>query len=228
MKWLNKLERKFGNIYISNLMLYIVVGTLIVYIFAYLFPDLPILYYLGFDRDAIFSGQVWRVLTFILEPYCDSPVFMILSCYFYWMIGSELERAWGGFRFNLFYFVGVLGTIIGGLITGFASCHFLNLSLFLAYAAIFPDTRFMLFFIIPVKAKYIAYVDAAFLAIQFLLYIRIGLWPYSLVILIAFVNFFLFFGSIFFRKVRDHFKYRKVRKNFRSQIQMSRRDDDDE
>ena len=223
MKWLNKLERKFGRYYISSLMLYIVIGTITVFAFSYLMPDLPIPSYIGFDRSLILQGQIWRVITFILMPYDMNPIFMLISSYFYYSIGTVLENTWGGFRFNAFYFIGVIGTIIGGFITGYATCHYLNLSLFLAYAALFPNQTFLLFFFLPVKAKYIAYVDAAFLFITFL---TTPFWANRIAILVAFLNFFLFFGGTFFKKVRDHFKYKKMRKNFN--IEMSRRRMDEE
>ncbi len=69
-------------------MLYIVIGNLIVFIFDYLFPELLISSYMYFDRDAVLGGQVWRVLSFILVPFNSNPVFMLISCYFYWLIGK--------------------------------------------------------------------------------------------------------------------------------------------
>lgn len=220
MKLLNKLERKFGRYYISNLMLYLVIGNIIVFAFEFLFPDLYISSMLEFDRDLIFRGQVWRIFSFIFVPYDFNPIFMLISAYFYWMIGTQLDSAWGGFNFNVFYFTGVIGTIIGGLITGYATAHYLNLSLFLAFAAIFPNTQFLLFFFIPIKAKYLAYVDVVLLIFELV----ISSIPSKLSIIIAFANIILFFGGDFFGKIRDKFKYGKARRNFR--IHMTHRDDD--
>lgn len=223
MNLLSKLERKFGRFYIQNLMLYIVIGNLIVFIFAYLFPDLPITYYLDFDRDAVLHGQVWRVISFIFYPYDFNPIFMLISCYFYWMIGTHLEQAWGSFRFNVFYLTGVIGTLIGGFITGYATSYYLNLSLFLALAAVFPNMEFLLFFFIPIKAKYLAYVDVAFLLWDFIMCCISGQWGSVVSILVAFLNIALFFGGGFINRIKDHFKYRKTRKNFK--INMTHRDD---
>lgn len=220
MNLLNKLERKFGRFYISNLMLYLVIGNVIVFAFVYLFPDLPITSYMYFDRDLIFGGQVWRVLSFLFVPYNFNPIFMLISAYFYWLIGSQLESAWGGFRFNIFYFTGVIGTIIGGLITGYATAYYLNLSLFLAYALLFPNEEFLLMFFIPIKAKYLAYVDVVLLFWEFL----ISGWGERAAIIVAFLNIALFFGGDYFNKLRDKFRYRKTRRNFK--IQMSGRNDD--
>ncbi|MCD7731522.1 MAG: rhomboid family intramembrane serine protease [Oscillospiraceae bacterium] len=216
MKLLDKLQRKFGNIYIPNLIMYIVVGNIIVFVFSYLFPNLPIINYLSFNRSAIFSGQIWRIVSFIFEPYNYSPIFMIISCYFYWMIGTQLERAWGGFNFNVFYFTGVIGTIIGGLITGYATCYYLNLSLFLAFAIIFPNMQFLLFFFIPIKAKYLAYVDVALLLWELIQAVVYSQWGSAVSIIVAFINIAIFFGGDFTRKIIDRFRYRKVRRNFKS------------
>lgn len=220
MKWLNKLERKFGRYYIPNLMLYIVAGNIILFLFNYLFRELNLVGYVYFDRGAILAGQVWRVLTFVFVPFDASPIWMIIAAYFYWLVGSSLEKAWGGFRFNVFYFCGVLGTIIAGFITGSTDNYYLNMSLFLAFAMVFPNERFMLFFVIPIKAKYLAYVDAAFLLISFVL----SGWSGKAAIIAAFVNILIFFGGDFISGIRSRLKYRKARRNFK--MQMKHRDDE--
>ena len=93
MKWLNKLERKLGRYYISNLMLYIVIGTVVVFAFSYLLPETPIASYISFERDMIFKGQIWRIISFIFMPYSFSPIFMLISGYFYYSIGTALENS---------------------------------------------------------------------------------------------------------------------------------------
>lgn len=215
LKLLNKLERKFGRYYIPNLMLYLVVGNLIVFIFDFLFPELYISSYMYFDREAIMQGQVWRIISFVLEPYSYNPMWMLFSCYFYWLIGSQLEQVWGGFRFNVFYITGIIGTILGGLITGFASAEYLNLSLFLAFAILFPNERFLLFFIIPVKAKWLAWIDAAILIIDVITAFSFGFWQSGVCILISFLNLAVFFGTDVLGMMRINFKNRKVRREWR-------------
>ena len=168
MNLLNKLERKFGRCYISNLMLYIVIGTGIVYAFWFLAPDIPLLSFLSFDRGAIMRGQIWRVLSFIFIPESGSPISMVFWLYLYWLIGSSLEDYWGGFRFNVYYFCGALFAVIGGFITGYATVHYLNLTLFLAIAVINPNMQLLLFFFLPVKMKWLAWIDAAFLIYNFI------------------------------------------------------------
>lgn len=228
---LNKMERKFGKFYIPNLMLYIIIGSVIVFAFDYLFPELYISSFLYFDRAAIMQGQVWRILSFMICPFSSNPIFMLISSYFYWLIGSQLEQVWGGFRFNVFYFTGVIGTMIGGFITGYASAEYLNLSLFLAFAMLFPNEQFLLFFFIPVKAKWLAWIDAAFLIYDFVIALAAGFWQISLCIAISFLNIALFFGGGVINKMKINFKNRKVRREWRDvrikMISNDKKDDND-
>lgn len=209
-------------------MLYIVIGNLIVFIFDFLFPELFISSYMYFDRDAVLGGQVWRILSFILVPFNSNPVFMLISCYFYWLIGSQLEQVWGGFRFNVFYLTGIIGTIIGGFISGYASAGYLNLSLFLAFAILFPNERFLLFYFIPVKAKWLALIDAAGLLFVLIMTLAGGYWQISLCIIISFLNLALFFGGGVIQRMKVNFKSRKVRREWRDvRIKMTKYDDKD-
>lgn len=228
MNIFNKLERKFGKYYIPNLMLYLIIGNLVVFVFQYLFPEFNFESYLNFDRTAIFQGQVWRILSFVLVPYSTNPIFMLISCYFYWLIGSQLEQVWGGFRFNVFYLTGVIGTIIGGLISGYATAYYLNLSLFLAFAILFPNERFLLFYCIPVKAKWLAWFDAAFLSYNMIIFFAYGFWAAGLCILISFLNIALFFGGNLISKIKINYRSRDVRKAWRDvRIKMSENDNDE-
>ena len=241
---LNKLERKFGRYYISNLMLYIVIGTGIVYAFQYLFTDIPLWSFLTFNRDAIFRGQIWRLVSFVFIPESGNPISMLFWLYLYWFIGSSLESYWGSFRFNVYYISGAIFAMIAGLITGYATNHYLNLSLFLAMAILNSDMQLLLFFFIPVKMKWLAWLDLAVLLYDFIpvsavitaIQIKIPFgyflsvmneyWDVRILIIISLLNIALFFGGDFFNKIRDKFKYRKVRKNFKSHIKMTTYKDD--
>ena len=245
MNILNKLERKFGRYYISNLMLYIVIGTGIVFAFWFLFPDIPLMSYLTFDRNAILHGQIWRIVTFIFVPESGNPISMVFWLYLYWMFGSNLESYWGSFRFNVYYFSGALFSVIAVFITGYATNQYLNLSLFLAMAILSPNMELLLFFFIPVKMKWLAWIDVAFLVYNFipvsvivyavqthlpfayLLGLMNSYWGVRLLIIISLLNLALFFGGDFWGKIRDRFKYRKVRKNFKKNIKMTTYKDDE-
>ena len=170
MNWINKLERRFGRYAISNLMFYIIamyaVGFVIILINPTFFYE-----YLTLDAAAILKGQVWRIFTFVMEPPNTSLIWILFSLYLYYFIGTNLERVWGAFRFNLYFFSGVLFHVIAAILvyilTGISmqmGTSYLNLSLFLVFAALFPDVQFSLYFIIPIKVKWLAYLDIALFA----------------------------------------------------------------
>ena len=213
MNWLDKLERKFGRFAIPGLMRIIVIGMTLVFCCNLLFPQVNLLSYLYFSPALIAQGQVWRVFTFLFLPPQTSLVFILFSLYFYYFIGTSLENQWGSFRFNVYYLVGIIGTIIAGFIAGGATNSYLNLSLFFAFAAIFPDMQVLLFFLIPIKVKWLALVDAVLFAFQLLF----GTWSTRAVIIASLINFLLFFGPDVWRRLRDNFKYRKQREEWRRQ-----------
>ncbi len=200
---LNKMERKFGNYAIPNLITIIVFGMGLVFLLDTFFAANPNYdYYLSdllyFDTDLILQGQIWRVITFLFLPESSSALWIIFTLYFDWLIGKSLENQWGSFRFNVFYFLGAIGSIIGGIITGWATNSYLNASLFLAFATLFPDFELMLFFILPVKVKYLGMISAAILIYSLIVYPV----SYKVAILISLINFFLFFGKDFYQRIK--------------------------
>ena len=212
--WLEKINRKLSRYAIRNLMLYIVIGMGLVFIIdlaASMQTEFSLSSLIMFNRDAIFQGQVWRILSFIFFPPSSSIFFIIISLYFYWLIGSALEQEWGSFRFNLFYFCGMLGTIIAGLITGYATNYYLNLSLFLAFALLYPNYEFMLFFFIPIKAKYLAFIDA----IGLIILLITDRWEGKIVLIISLINIVLFFGKSFISRIKNAYRRYKWKKSMK-------------
>lgn len=186
--WIDRLANKMRRIAIPSLMKYIVLGMGAVFILDLLTRG-TLSSLLFFSREAILSGQLWRLVTFIFLPINTSMIFIIFTLYFYWMIGEAMEREWGEAKFNLFYITGIVGTIIAGFITGFATNHFLNLSLFIAFAILFPNFELLLFFALPVKVKWLAYIDAAYFAYLLI----VSNWPQRVALLVAIANLILFF-----------------------------------
>lgn len=219
LKWINKLNRKFGRFAISNLMFYIVATMLFVFILDFLLPDLGVHSFIYFDRNLIMQGQVWRIITFIFLPPNSSIVFIAFALYFYYWIGSSLEKSWGSFYFNVFYLCGILGTIIGGIITGYAVNYYLNLSLFLAFALLYPNEVIMLFFVIPVKVKFLGIINAVILAGMLI----IGNFADKMSIVFAFLNIILFFFSDFMKIIKFKSKYYKTRRNFKVQMRNNKK-----
>ena len=177
---------------IPNLMLYISLGTALVYIMSEIWGNYLLYNLLCFDRGLILRGQVWRLITYPLTYRIDNLLLMAVSLFCYYSIGRAIESIWGTLRFNLFYFSGViLMDVYCMLFGGYASVTYLNLSLFLSYATLFPDAQFLIFFIIPIKAWIFALVDLAIVVMDLILYP----FPYNLFSVISLANYFLFFGK---------------------------------
>ena len=179
---------------IPNLMLYISLGCALVYLMTQVTQNTLLYSLLVFDRDAILHGQVWRLISYPLTfGYNNNSLLLVAVALFcYYSIGRAIENIWGTLRFNLFYFSGILMMDIWCMIFGGrADVTYLNLSLFLSYATMFPDAQFLLFFIIPVKAWIFALID--------LLLVVYGLFAYGFPLnffsVISLANYFLFFGK---------------------------------
>ena len=195
---LKNLRRKF-NLFcfrnrdkgIPNLMLYIAIGTAIVYLMSNMTGDYFLYNLLCFDRTAILHGQIWRLFTYPLTYSAGSVLLTAISLFVYYSLGRAMESIWGTMKFNLFYFTGmVMMDIYCMIFGGRASVTYLNLSLFLGYATMYPDAQFLLFFVIPVKAWIFALFDLALVALDFLTLP----FPANLFPIISLANYFLFFG----------------------------------
>ncbi len=213
MNWLNKLEKKFGRYAIPNLMSYIIGGNILVYVIQYIF-HIPLSNYLAFVPSLIMEGQIWRIITFIFIPPSASLIFIAFVLYFYYMIGNTLEYEWGTFKFNLYYLFGIIGVMISGLIAGYSTSYYLNLSLFLAFAYLFPDTEILLFMVIPVKIKWLAYLDWAYFVISLIT----GDTYQRVAVIASLINFFIFFGKDFIDYIKYHRKYDSTRRNFKREM----------
>lgn len=172
---------------IPNLMLLVSVGTLIVWFFMQIDPSNALYRFLCFNRYQILHGQIWRLFTYIFIPQ-SSGIWLLLLLFAYYGIGRMIEAVWGTFKFNMFYLLGVLLMDVGSMLLGTtASSHYLNLSLFLALATMYPDNRVLVMYIIPLKMKYLAWF---YLLISLADVVSGDLSP-----LFAFLNYFIFFGK---------------------------------
>lgn len=206
---LNKLEKKLGKFAIKNLSYYI----MIIYVIgAIIGVTIPSIYfeYLALDFSKIASGQIWRLFTFILYPQITSLsiiniIFGIICIYLYYYIGTMLEHAWGTFRFNVYYLSGIILNIIGMLIiylvTGqsisFGMTYIQN-SMFLAFASLVPDSTMRLYFIIPIKMKWLGYFYGIVMGIEiilnFLTFTVSGI-ACAIAMIISILNFIVYFIS---------------------------------
>lgn len=235
MHFIQKLERKFGRFAVPNLMKYII----ILYAAGFLINMVaPMFYYqyLMLDIDMILKGQVWRLVTFLIQPPEGSNLFFLfITLYLYFSIGTALERSWGTFRFNLYYVSGVLFNIlavvliyvVAYLVNGLGYSYpitlsYINQSLFLAFAAMFPDMQFLLFFIIPVKVKYLAWFYVAILAYEVVTMLQGGMLvsvAVGISILVALANFLIFFFA-----TRNYNKISPMERKRRAEFKKNVRD----
>jgi hypothetical protein len=148
----------------------------------------------------VLRGQFWRIITLTMLPPGTNTLTVVFSLYLYWIIGSALNNRWGSFRFNLFYLCGVAGSVLSGLITGMTTNEYLNLSLFFAFAILYPDFQLLLFFILPVKMKYLAILNAAFFFISFF---RVPL-SHQIAMITALLNLALFFWRDIIRLAKQY------------------------
>ena len=197
--WLDRFCSRHPGFGIPHLMNVIVAGNVIVYVLSMFNPYLVQM--LAFSLPAILQGQIWRVLTFIFLPVNSSnPLFFLLTLYFYWFIGTTLEREWGSTKFTVFYLSGILLTLAAALalsLWGFsmANMYYVNMSMFFAFATLYPNMQVLFFFFLPVKVKWLAWLDAALFAIDIVRYLANGFWMFSLLPLVAVANYVIFFWS---------------------------------
>ncbi len=204
-RWINRIS-------IPNLMNYVVIGMAAVFVCDMLLPGLNLQSWLSLSKYQVMRGQIWRLVTFIFLPPNSSLVWILFSLYFYWIIGTALENQWGSSRFTLFYLIGILGNIIAVMLTGgYATNSYLNMSLFLAFAAMNPNYQLLIFFIIPVKVKYIALIDVVMYIISFIT----GGWTVRLMIVLSLANVMLFLGGDIINTIRQEARYFQTRRNFR-------------
>lgn len=229
MAWMYKLERKYGRYAIHNLVKYLTILNAAT--FAVLFilaPEAQARMYnaLALIPALLFKGQIWRLFTYILLPATLSPLWAALSIYLFYIIGTTLERNWGAFRFNLFYLIGMAGTTLGALIVGLlmpgfpatTTATYLNLSLFLAFATLFPDYQLMIFFVLPVKVKWLGWLQAAFIAWTVLSSLFTGQWGMAIAPIVSLLNYLLFFGHDMYKGLHLRSSVHNNRKKYFDEI----------
>lgn len=214
MKWINKLDRKYHQKGIPNLIAFILLFKAIAYVINLMNPTGQFLYNIVLIPQLVLKGEIWRLFTFIATPPSTTPLFVIFWFMLLYTYGQALEHEWGTFRFNLFYLIGYLGTVLAAFIGGgIATTTYIDLSLFWAFAMIYPDFTLRLYFIIPIKIKYLALLSGGFTLLQFFQ----GTFTGKIAIVMALLNFILFFSG----EIISHFHLQKNvsknRKRFKGQ-----------
>lgn len=211
MKQMSKFEKKFGKYAIPNLTTILIACCAFGYVLQMAMPSLY--QYLTLDAYQILHGQVWRLLTWVLiPPPWGNLLVTVLMLFFYWSIGTTLERVWGTYRYNVYIFSGLLFTVLGSFVTllisylkyqelgillnslgsTLFSTTYVMMSIFMAFAVTFPEQRVLLMYVIPIKIKWLGIADALIMiwdfvkgAAEFSLYLRAS-------ILFSMLNFIVF------------------------------------
>ncbi len=236
---MSNFEKRFGKYAIQNISLILILCYVVGYVIDLINADF--LMYLTLNPYAILHGQVWRIFTWVIIPPSSLDIFTIIMLLFYYNIGTSLEHTWGTYRYNVYLLSGMLFTVLGSFIwlgiqyflgsrgigiynnsnvaSQFFSTYYINMSIFLAFAATFPDVQVLLMFLVPVKVKWLGILYGLVLAYDFL-------FSGSLVIRIAIASSLLNF-LIFFVTSRSHIhmtpKQMKRRVEFRQDIRRNSR-----
>src|SRR5438034_2613989 len=212
MTWLDKLERRLGFLAVPGLMRIVVAFNALVFLLVRLNPGFGFM--LDLDPARISHGEIWRLITYIFLPQTDSFLWVFLLLWFLWFIGEGLEQAWGAFRLTLYFFVGMIGTTVAAFFFGARfSNSMLFASLFYAFARFYPDQVIYLFFVLPVKIKWVAWVSAAFLLFGFV----VGSNSYRMAVVAALSNYLIFFGPEIIYEVRHRSEVAARRKRYAQQ-----------
>ncbi len=189
MKLLDRLQRRFGRYAVPH----VTEGLIACQVLSYFFlnGNPAFLDRIALVPRLVLGGEVWRLITFLCEPPPMNPLFAFFFWYLFYLMGTALENAWGTFRYNVYLLTGWAATVAVSFLRldAAAAPLFLQASVFLAFAQLYPDFELLLFFILPVKVKWLA-------LLQWLLYgwmMVAGDWTIRLLVLASVCNFLLFF-----------------------------------
>lgn len=233
--FMSKIDRfcyKHPNFGIPNLMTFIVLGNLAIWLLSAMDSTGLLLYYLYFSPALVLKGEIWRLITFIFVPESSSAFMLLLFLYFYYFIGRTLESEWGTGRFTIYYLLGIILSVVFAFIVYFISgmsysisASYINLSMFFAFATLFPDVQVLLFFIIPIKVRWLAIIDALYFAYAIFSMLGAGFGLMSFLPLVAMLNYFIFCGEWLFDLVRPStIKQRQKTVNYKREAQRAQKE----
>lgn len=235
MSLISRLESRFGRWAIPNVTMIIIAGQMLLF-FA---SRLRMQNGAGIDLakvmllpGKVLSGEVWRLVTFVFYPPGDRPLFVIFYCILFYLYGSTMERTWGTFRYNVYLLIAYVATVLAMFVIwavdgdpGAEAAQFFTMaytfgflelsglilgSVFLAFARRFPDFTLRLFFIIPIRIKWLALL----MWIGYGLALVRGDWRVQLLVLASITNYLMFFSR---EHIRD-FKQGRRRRSFESKV----------
>ena len=199
MSLLNNLERKFRRFAISNVTLYLILGQVLFFVFA--LSGRFILGRVVLIPELVLGGEWWRLITFLFIPPMTNPIFAFFAWYLFYLMGNALEVHWGAFRYNLFLLIGYIVTVAVTFLFPYSAATniFIGGSVFLAFAYLYPDFQLYIFFIIPVKIKWLTLLTWIGYAYE----VIVGSWSTRLLVLASISNFLLFFGKDIYWRIKS-------------------------
>ena len=213
-KWIDWLDRRMPGFGIPNLALYLIGAQACGFLLTLANPNAILL--LMLDPSLVLKGEVWRLVTFLAVPLTASPLWMVFTLYFLYFIINGIEAEWGEFRTTLYVLVAILLTIAFSFIfqTPIYSTTKLGSTLFLAAATIAPEYQILLFMVLPVKMKWLAWLSVAYIVFSLIT----GSWLSRLYLLTMYANYLLFFGPYFAGRLKAVYR----RKKFQQEIATGR------
>jgi membrane associated rhomboid family serine protease len=213
MSLIDKLEKKFGRFAIPGLVNILAGLQVAVWILMKMQPG--VLKTLFLVPPAVWEGEVWRLVTWVVVPSSGSTLWLFFQVMFMFMMGDALDEAWGAFRTNLYLVGGIVMMAAGVMLLGDAdvlvSGMFLYTTLLFAFAVFYPDYEILVMLVLPLKAKYLALILGGNLVLDFFK------TPQARIpIVLALLNFAIAFGGHFFRAFRQGSQVADRRRRFES------------
>jgi membrane associated rhomboid family serine protease len=204
-RWIDWLDRRMPGFGIPNLALYLVGVQACGFLLLLANPNA--IFLLILDPSLVLKGEVWRLVTFLAVPPQLSPIWMVFALYFLYFIMSGIEEEWGEFRTTLYVLVAVLLTIAFSFAFRWPifSANKLASTLFLAAATIAPEHQILVFFVIPVKMKWLAWLSVAYIVFSLI----VGSTLSRLYLLTMYANYLLFFGPYFTGRLKAVYRRKK-------------------
>lgn len=239
MNFITKLERKFGRFYIPNLTMILIGGFILGYLIEIFMPEA--LLAICLDPQMVMKGQIYRLITWVVMPPQGISIFVVIMLMFYYHVGKTLENAWGDFRYTLYIVAGIIFTDIGIMLTYIvmnimgkgeminiyvdyglygATTYYLCLSMFLAYAFMFPDMQVLYMMIIPIKVRWLGYLDIAYLVVQIVQFGLIKYYAGMITVIMSVLNFIIFY-FLLKGKTRITPAQKKRRRRYRQEVRQT-------
>jgi len=192
MKLLDRLDRLVRPVAIPNLTQILIAGQ--VFLFVAFLADNTLIQRAWLQWDQVIQGEVWRLLTFLFVPITTNPIWLFFALYIFYIFGTALEQIWGTLRYNTFLYLGALLTVASAaILPGYpVTGAFLEGTVFLAFATYNPNFELRLFFVLPVKVKWLAWIQAAIYTLSFLS----GSWSVRLMVFASVGNYLIFFAPM--------------------------------